>query len=381
MGEDRRRGGIVGLLSEARRLTSIMIDLSIYSVAFGDRLAALETLMLEDDVDEIIREAVGLLSLAVRGPGHTGLAKGIVELAAAFDRASDAAGDLAQLVLRGYPPHKYVTAAAICCGEVVAALKAERPLDRLDIVDVLILRRGGRALLSPEDFSIREGDVLIVRGSLEALLEAAESLGAKPPKPPADVETLLADDTARGVARAKVLARAGFDASLYSLLAGDAGLARTVLDMEEMLDNDILSLMEDIVAQGLTGPETLTLILFLRSLEDFSDAAARAAGLVETELPGRVVEGTIGDPWESYLALDYMGERRRLSELGLDEEGLVIVAAKVGGKWIIPFLEDPEIGRGDTVLAKIYSGQADTLKELVEARGFVVKGRSLEGRP
>lgn len=185
----------------------------------------------------------------------------------------------------------------------------------------------------------------------------------------------MADDTARGVARAKVLARAGFDASLYSLLVGDAGLARTVLDMEEMLDNDIISLMEDIVSQVLTGPQTLTLILFLRSLEDFSDAAARAAGLVETELPSRVLERTIEDPWESYLALEYRGERRRLSELGLDEEGLVIVAAKVGGKWIIPFLEDPEIGRGDTVLAKIYAGQAATLKELVESRGFVVKNQ------
>ncbi|MCE4604551.1 MAG: hypothetical protein F7B20_06270 [Aeropyrum sp.] len=371
-----RREGLIGLLSKARRLTSIMIDLSIYSLAFGDKLAALEALAIEDEVDEIVRDAVALMSLAVRSPSQEGLAKGIVELAAAFDRASDAAGDMAQLALRGYPPHRYVTASAICCGEVVAALKSERSSEPLEAVDVVLVRRGGRSILSPEDMPILRGDVVIVRGALEAVYEAAEILGARPPRLESSVDAMLADETARGFARAKVLARAGYDASLYSLLAGDEVLARTILEMEEIMDLEITGLMEALTAQGAGRPgEVLAGYTFLSGLEDLSDAAARVAGVVVGGLAGEVLGMTVEDPWESYLQLEYSSpEPADLEELGLDEEGIVVVAARVGGRWVIPFVENPVLEKGDTVLAKIYAGQAGALKRFLESKGFTVRG-------
>lgn len=269
-------------------------------------------------------------------------------------------------------PHPFVAASAVCCGEVVAAFKASRGSPPLDVVDVMLVRRRGRTILGPENMEIEPGDVVVVRGSLDGVVEAAETVGSSLPIRVESVDAVLADESARGIARVKALARAGFDAALYSLLAGDANLADTVLDMEEVLDDDIIRLMEGLASHPAGPGGILTGFTFLASLEDISDSAAMIARVTRDGLASDILGRSIDDPWESYLRLTYSGARMRMSQLDLDSEGILVVAAKVGDRWIIPSLEDPELGEGDIVIAKVYAGQASLLKPILESKGFTV---------
>ncbi len=368
------RRSVKDLLRRLRREANLLVDLAVYSLAYGDKHAALEALRLEGSIDRGFKDLVATVSLAVRSPEQASIAEAAVEVAAALDEASNASGDLALLVIKGYPASDYVATAALCCGEAVAPLRAERRLSLPPHVDVLLLRRGGRSLLAPRASELEPGDEAVIRGSAEVVMELAPTPPGKPSMYAAEM-MLAGDDVVHGLAEAKALARSGFDAALYSLVAGDRGLARAVMEMEEQVDSIFYGLLEDVL--GLLPPtgtrEALSTLVFAMSVESLSDAAARIAGLVveETSHTLSFIGETVEDEEEAYMLLEYHGGRATLEKLGLGELGLIVVAAKRGGRWVIPF-RDTDVSGGDMLLVKSYSGAPrDTLNEL-EARGLRV---------
>ncbi len=366
---------VKGLLRKLKRDAVLLVDLALYSLAYGDKGAALEALKLESSIDRGFKELVATVSLAVRSPDQASIAEAAVEIAAALDEATNASGDMALLVVNGYPASDYVTSASLCCGEAIAPVKASGDLQLPPHIDVVMLRRNGVTMLAPRINRLRPGDEAVVKGSPEVVMELSSPPPGKPSMYAAEL-MLAGDDVLHGLAEAKVLARSGFDAALHSLVTHDKGLARAVLEMEEQVDSLFYGLLEDLI--GVLPPtgakETLSTLIFAMAMEALADAAARIAGLVVEEewiavsFVGETVEG--GE--EAYLLLEYDGGEARMNALGLGELGLITVASRKSGRWVIPFRDDI-LRKGDLLLVKSYSGVTPDLLSGIEERGFRVR--------
>ncbi|MEM2421540.1 MAG: PhoU domain-containing protein, partial [Acidilobaceae archaeon] len=165
------------ILINLKYYSSIAVDLAMYSLAFRDNLAAIEVLKMEETIDDLYKEAIAKLIIAFRSTTYLQQALGLISIASSLDTISDAAGDIASVVLRGYPTHAYITA-IMCHGEAVGLVKSRKHYKGVPArVDVLLLKRGDRYEIAPRTESILEDDVIVVRGPIEEVLEVARTLG------------------------------------------------------------------------------------------------------------------------------------------------------------------------------------------------------------
>jgi len=376
------------LLKQAKHYSSIALDLALYSLASGSKIAALEALRLEEQVDNIVRELVARTSLAVRSPDQAGLAVAVNETARAFDRLTDAAGDLAGLVIRGFPIHEYIRAAVNCCGEAVSLVRAARGLDRFpEIVDLLLVRRGGSYILAPEDTRIMEGDLLVVRGTPEEIGELARRLGAGDPLEEGNLAVAVAlagDELAEKLLMLKGLSRVMVDLAFHSLIYEDKSLASLILQLEESSDNlyhEVLRLSYSASAPQMAD-EMVSIAVFAQSMEVVSDAATLMARLVVEGGYSEYLEflgETIEEAEESYARLIVTGrlDNTPLTSLGLAERGVSVLALRRGGTWIVPVPPDTVLREGDILLVKYYRPEGEKSDEEVlgwlERLGFQVE--------
>jgi len=384
----RRATTVRDLLKQAKHYSSIALDLALYSLASGSRVAALEALRIEEQVDNIVRELVAKTSLAVRSPDHTGLAVAVNETARAFDRLTDAAGDLAGLVIRGYPIHEYIKAVVNCCGEAVSLVRAARSLDRFpEIVDLLLVRRGASYILAPEDTRIMEGDLLVVRGTPEEIGELARRLGAGDPLKGGNLAVAVAlagDELAEKLLTLKSMARVMVDLAFHALIYEDKSLASLILQLEDSADNlyhEVLRLSYSAAAPPV-AEEMVSVAVFAQAMEMVSDASTLMARLVVEGGYSEYLEflgETIEEAEESFARL-VVTERLDgvpLASLALAERGVTVLALRRGGRWIVPVPPDTVLRKDDILLVKYYRPEGEKSDEEVlgwlESLGFRVE--------
>jgi uncharacterized protein with PhoU and TrkA domain len=176
-----RRGygeSIRDILVKLRYYTSIAMDLSLYSLAFNDREAAVEVLRIEGDVDELYRRLIAKTLIALRGSSDAPIAMGLMAASSALDTITDASADIAMLAIKGYPAHPYIKAIA-CQGEAVSLIRSGRSVSKLPArVDILVVRRGDRYEFAPLSENLLEGDLVVVRGPVDEIIQLAEALGS-----------------------------------------------------------------------------------------------------------------------------------------------------------------------------------------------------------
>ena len=177
-------------LIEIKDLSELMIDLAYSSALFNSRELAEEVVGLGERVDTLVYILNMNAMLAARNIDDAESLSGVVKVGAAADKISDAAVDMAYIVLRGIGVHLLVREAFSQIEEQLSrvAVRKEsmligRRLSDLELasrigVDVIALRRGKTWFINPEDERIEARDVLIVRGApygLVRLREAAEA--------------------------------------------------------------------------------------------------------------------------------------------------------------------------------------------------------------
>ncbi len=109
---------------------------------------------------------------------------GVTKVARATDKISDAAADIATIVLQGIGIHPIIREAFEKVEERLTRVKvkpksilAGKQLGRLELaakmgVDIIAVRRNKRWIINPEkNETIQEGDVLIVRGAPQGIEE------------------------------------------------------------------------------------------------------------------------------------------------------------------------------------------------------------------
>ncbi len=166
------------VLTEMKDLSEIMIDLAYSAALFHSRELAEEVLELEERVDYLAYILEMNAMLAARDAEDAESLIGVTTVAVATDKISDAAGDIATIVLQEIGIHPIVREAFQRVEEQLAraevkpdSIFVEKKLGELELaakigVDIIAIRRGKKWIINPdEEEIIGEGDILFARGA------------------------------------------------------------------------------------------------------------------------------------------------------------------------------------------------------------------------
>lgn len=279
------------LLVQMKDTAELMIDLSYSAVLHHNEDLAAEVVRLEERMDVLDLRAQMSLLMAARNPSDAEQLAPVLGIVAATDQISDAAGDIAKIVMEDIRLPDAMRSALPEAVETLVRGVADphsryvgRTLNDIDLesatgVRVLALRRGDEWLLNPgRDTKIQADDIVLMRGPETAMDEVYSTLTGgeyERPEPPAPA----VDDLERAVdtiIHMKDLSELAVDLAYSSVLFANEELAEEVQNLEVEVDA-LQSRLEAWVLQAAgetDDPVALRGLIHLStSTESISDAA------------------------------------------------------------------------------------------------------------
>jgi len=172
------------LLREMKNLSELMIDLAYSAALFNDRELAEDVLELEKRIDTLAYQLEMVTMIAARDAEDAEALVGVSKVASAADKISDAAADIAAIVIRNIGVHPIVSEIFERVEEHLIKVKVHeesvivgKTINELDLaprmgVDIIALYRKNDWIINPKaEEKIQAGDVLIARGTSEGLRE------------------------------------------------------------------------------------------------------------------------------------------------------------------------------------------------------------------
>jgi uncharacterized protein with PhoU and TrkA domain len=170
------------LLVEMKDLSELMIDLAYSAVMFNDKDLADEVMDMEERVDYLGYLLLMNASLAVRDKDDAEKIVSIMKTASAANKISDAAADIAGLVIHdiGIPgilwlavsQAEEIVGRATVLGESMFIGKTLEDVNLEEEIgsDIIAIQRKGTWTINPsESFRFQKGDRIISRGSSESV--------------------------------------------------------------------------------------------------------------------------------------------------------------------------------------------------------------------
>jgi uncharacterized protein with PhoU and TrkA domain len=166
------------LLVEMKNLSELMIDLAYSAALFNDKELAEDVMELESRIDTLAYLLDMEIMIAARDAEDAETLIGVSTVAAAADKISDAAADIAAIVTRDIGIHPIIgeifekveerlMKATVKEGSVIVGKRIED----LDLaarmgVDIIAIRRNKDWILDPDETErVLLGDILITRGA------------------------------------------------------------------------------------------------------------------------------------------------------------------------------------------------------------------------
>ena len=239
------------LLVEMKDTAELLIDLSYSAVLHRNEDLAAEVIRLEERMDVLEMRAWMQLMMAARSPDDTEELAPVMGIVTAADQISDAAGDIAKIILEDIGlPEAMRTALpeateSLVQGTVTAdSPYVDRTLEDIDLesetgVRVIAIRRGNEWLLNPgPSTDLQADDVAFMRGPDEAIETVYETLSGGSYVPPDEHAPDIADleravDT---IVHMKDLSELAVDLAYSSILFDSRDLAEEVRNLEIEVD-------------------------------------------------------------------------------------------------------------------------------------------------
>ncbi|MCD2202874.1 potassium channel family protein [Halobacterium sp. KA-6] len=383
------------LLAEMKDTAELLIDLSYSAVLHGSDDVAAEVLKLEERMDVLQLRARMSLLMAARNPEDAETLAPVLGVVGAAEKISDAAGDIAKVVLEDIRVPDAIRAAL---PEAVESLeRAELTVDSayagrtlLDVnletetgVRVLAIRRGGDWLLNPDrDTELVAGDVLLLRGPEDRIGGVYETATGESYEPPAVPEPSI-DDLGRAVdsvVTMKNMSELSVDLAYGAVLFDSTDLAAEVVELEAEVDA-LKSRFEAWTlraASRVEDPVSLRgLVHIATATEVISDAAVEISEGVLRGLDTHVVvqeaveesdEVIVRETVEAGSALDgaTLGGKEVATETGMRVIAVRRPDAETD-EWVVQPGPETEVTAGDVLLAKGTRASADRLRDLASA--------------
>jgi len=371
------------ILKDMKNFSSLMVDLAYYSLVYNDKKLANEVLRIEEYVDSLWNLLVMQASLSVRDAEDAESMVGVMKLASATNKISDAAGDLAIMTLLNMPLHSSVRAAIIGGEEAVSRIKIRNEskivgltlgnaFSKLNIaLDVIAVRKGYTWIFAPrEDYKLELGSVLIVRGPKEAIdklrIAAKDYVSLEETVEVEEVEEEIAKD----LIRLKDIGEFMLDLAYLATLTNNRDLALEVLELEEYVDQIHIDLERKVVRKlRKDNPdEVVSILRTIISLENIADAAAEIAAIVTSEVAPHPILKRVIEESEERVMIATIPRRlngKTIEELNLDVHGAVVVALRKDHEWIIDPREDTVLREGNKLIIRCYKESLDQLKKVL----------------
>jgi uncharacterized protein with PhoU and TrkA domain len=371
------------VLGEMKDIAELLIDLSYSSVLFESPELAEEVLKLESEMDVLQLRAWMSLVMAGRNPDEAEDLAPIFGIVGAAEKVSDAAGDIAKVVLEevGMPPALPASlptavetlARAPLAGDAdyVGRSLGDINLETETGVRVVAIRRADDWDLDPgPETTLSAGDVLLCRGPADGVARVYETATgeqfSQPDPPQSDIEDL--DRAVEAVVLMKNMSELAVDLAYGSVLLGDEALAEEVRNLEVEVD----ALKPRFEAWALRAAAEVEDPVSIRGLlhvaaatEVISDAALEISEGVLRGLGGHpVVQAAVEDSDEvlvsvpvaadSDLAGATIGERELRTTTGMHviaiRRGTGDTAAET--EWLLSPPPETELRPGDNLIAK-----------------------------
>lgn len=178
----KKQRGVKDTLKEMKNISELMVDLAYSAILYNNDELAEEVHSLEEEMNKLRYQIEIGTMLAARNPEQAADLEGILRVAAVAERISNAARDLAELVLRDIELHPALRAALEEANEIVTRIvvadkskligdtvKHVRTVEKFGM-DVIAIRREGEWILDVSDTEkIKAGDTLIANGFKESV--------------------------------------------------------------------------------------------------------------------------------------------------------------------------------------------------------------------
>ncbi len=372
--EDLLRQGksVRELVRESIDISRTAFELSLLALVSGDESLSRAVLSAERQVRE--RELLVYMrnSLAVRSMDDALRSVSIFQLEKNLSRIADASADIAMSYLNFKPP---LPRYDIVDGEEVIVKLPYRAghgarLGRLlsetgVIVNVVALKREEKWILEPPlDTVLRDGDVLVAKGSIYAVKRFAERIGAKVPEPPRGGLMQEFYDIARMVS-------VMFFLSLSALLMNADWLAENVVELEGVMDRFHAELENKIISSELASTAKAALLSAVFALERIADSLNDIVTPVLEDLePHPILLEIFEETKEriSVIEIDETDAGKTIEDLGYHLKGVTVLAVKRGDDWLVmPPISAFRLQAGDILIVK-YFEESESFVEEEETR-------------
>lgn len=172
------------LLLEMKNLSELMIDLAYSAALFNDKKLAEDVLELESRVDLLAYFLEMEIMIAARDAEDAEALTGVLTVAGATDKISDAAADIAAIVTQNIGIHPIVSeifekveerlmkTKVYIKSPLIGKLICELDLAAKMGVDIIAIRRNNDWILNPKETEkIQYDDILITRGVSSGIKE------------------------------------------------------------------------------------------------------------------------------------------------------------------------------------------------------------------
>jgi len=390
---------VKAVLSEMKDTAELLIDLSYSAVLLGSDDVASEVLELEAKMDVLQLRARMSLLMACRSPDDAESLAPVLGMVGAAEKISDAAGDIAKVVLEdiGLPDtmraalpeavetlvRTTVAADSPLAGRSLGALNLETETG----VRALAIRRQGNWLLNPtRETKLQADDVVLLRGPEDGVSDVYQDATGESYEPPAPPEgdTQDLERAVDSIVLMKDMGELAVDLAYGAVLFDSEVVAEEVVELEAEVDA-LQSRFEAWTlraAANVDDPVSLRgLVHLARSTEVISDAALEISeGVLRGLSTHPVVAEAVRESDEiivrAMVADDGDLAGRSIGDVAVKTEtGMRIIAirraggesdrtGREGGEWVVSPGPETPLKTGDVLLAKGTRTSADRLEAL-----------------
>jgi uncharacterized protein with PhoU and TrkA domain len=388
---------VKAVLSEMKDTAELLIDLSYSAVLNGSDEIAREVLELEGRMDILQLQGRMSLLMAARKPEDAEQLAPVLGVMGAAEKISNAAGDIAKIVLEDIGMPDAIRAALPEAVEMLVRASVDpgteyagRTLEDINMetetgVRVIAIRRESvtgkrRWLLSPgPDDELQANDSILLRGPRQGIATVYEAATGKPYEPPEATEPPIEDleRAVDSITLMKDMSELAVDLAYGAVLFDSEGVAEEVRELEAEVDA-LQSRFEAWTlraASRVEDPVQLRGLMHLASAtEVISDAALEISeGVLRGIDAHPVVAAAIEESDEVIVRLSVdadaplagttLGGQQVKTQTGM--RVIAVRRGESGAEWVVQPGPTTELRGGDVIIAKGTRAGAERLGELV----------------
>lgn len=377
------------LLIEMKDTAELLIDLSYSAVLLSNDELAQEVIRLEQRMDVLEMRARMALMMAVRSPSDAEQLAPVLGIVSAADAISDAAGDIAKVVLEDIGLPEAMRDALPEAVETLVRVIVEpdsayagRTLEAIDLesqtgVRAIAIRRGDEWLLNPgPETTFEADDVILLRGPEVAIADVYETasgteyvnVDAEPPQI-ADLERAV--DT---IVHMKNLSELAVDLAYSAVLFDSEPLAEEVSNLEievDALESRFEAWTLQAAADAPDPVDLRGLIHLGRATESISDAAVELSEGVLREMNVHPVVQLAVEESDEIIVRVPVGDGSMLAGTQVTggipdvEPSVTVIAIRRPEEgWLLIGGTDAEVQAGDILIAKGSQAATTAFEEL-----------------